>query len=379
MKYSKLKRILPCAAVLTFTLLTACTSRSDAPEISAVLPETTPVTFTETAPKETAVTAAAPSEPQIYGQTADVPDNIKITDGYILTYYFTDGETVDLSSIKPNGADSQDIRRIHFAPETPGNTLGGIKAFSDDQDTGNIGEIIIENYNIPDYGFLKSFGALNSVSFYSCDVKNAFVIGEIKTLSSLSLTDSTIDDISFLGSLPALRDIYFENTPVPEIPALYPVYDPSDMEDSFSFSFINCGNVDLGFIRRISDPGAGIYQLDLTGSTIEDLSPLSSIYISRLILSGTDSSFDTMQGLEAGTVWLDGCGLSDISFLSGSRIDTLFLEENNISDWSPLLDVEGLRWCWTFDNPVIMPDNIEEFEEKEITLADTDDRNYPYV
>ena len=86
----------------------------------------------------------------------------------------------------------------------------------------------------------------------------------------------------------------------------------------------------------------------------------------------------TINQLKLGTLWLDNCNLSDISFLSHNNVGTLSLSNNNIYDWSPLLDIEGLFWCWTFDNPIIIPENIKEFEEKEIFLADSKDYAYPY-
>ncbi|MDE6596347.1 MAG: hypothetical protein K2K44_10110, partial [Oscillospiraceae bacterium] len=91
------------------------------------------------------------------------------------------------------------------------------------------------------------------------------------------------------------------------------------------------------------------------------------------------SNYSTLNGLNVRAMFLDENEIDNIEFLIGNEVHTLLLNDNNIYDWSPLLSVDGLRWCWTFNNPIIMPDYKEAFEEKEIVLADSTDYAYPYV
>lgn len=122
----------------------------------------------------------------------------------------------------------------------------------------------------------------------------------------------------------------------------------------------------------LEDYNGLIYKIDLSKSIVKDFSPLASVYINELDLSNTyGSDFNTMKELNVGTIWLEGNKIDDIGFLEDNTVHTLFLNDNNIIDWTPLLNVEGLAWCWTFDNPIIMPDNKEQFVNKGIQIADS--------
>lgn len=122
-----------------------------------------------------------------------------------------------------------------------------------------------------------------------------------------------------------------------------------------------------------------IYLIDLSGNKIDDFKPLSDIKIQKLFLENSSgSNYETIKGLNAGSIWLDGNDIENIEFLVGNSISTLFLNDNNISDWSPLLKIENLRWVYTFNNPIEIPDDKALYDEKEITLADSPQYAYPY-
>ena len=186
-----------------------------------------------------------------------------------------------------------------------------------------------------------------------------------------------IDNIDFLSSMSKLETICFENTPIEYIPNL--VLDEKDDFHSISLYFVNCGEIDICGLSGLADYKGLIYKIDLSESIVKDFSPLSLIYVDKFDLSNTyGSNYSTMKGLKAGTVWLEGNKIYDIGFLEGNTVNTLFLNDNNIADWSPLLNVEELVWCWTFNNPIIMPDNKEQFANKGIQIADSNQYAYPY-
>lgn len=312
------------------------------------------------------------------GQTEQIIDNNENiffdNESETLYYRFKDGEEVNLNNIK----NINQIKYINILPLNKGNQLKDIIGFDNDRCTDNIEGVCIENSIIDDFSFIKTFDNLLYADFIECNLKNTLVIGDVTSIISVSINNSELDDFLFISCLPCLNSVRIERTNIKNVPNLK-LKTQEDLH-SISLSFTECGQLDISGISSLENYDGLIYRIDLSGSTIKDLSPLAALsYVDQLDLSNTSGSgYDTINKLNLGTLWLDNCNLSDIGFLSNNKVGTLSLSNNNIYDWSPLLDVDGLRWCWTFDNPVIMPDNTEEFEEKEIFLADSNKWAYPY-
>ncbi len=295
-------------------------------------------------------------------------------DNETLYYRFKDGETVNLNDIE----NTNQIKYINILPLDKKNKLKDIIGFEKERNTDNIKGLNIENTIIDDFAFIKTFDNLLYVDFTDCNLKNTLIIGDVTSITNVSIKNSELDDFSFLSCLPYLNHVHIERTIVESVPNLK--LETQEDFHSISLSFIECGQIDISGISSLENYDGLIYRIDLSGSKIKDFSPLATLsYISQLNLCNTSgSTYDTINQLKLGTLWLDNCNLSDISFLSHNNVGTLSLSNNNIYDWSPLLDIEGLFWCWTFDNPIIIPENIKEFEEKEIFLADSKDYAYPY-
>lgn len=251
------------------------------------------------------------------------------------------------------------------------------------EDNSESSMIYYENETV-DFSTIEIPDDILYIKFESCSLKNSSDIGKFKSLRRFSAYNCEIDDISFLSDLPNLRLIDFENTPVEKIPNLKILADPDATyvyDNSCNVYFKNCGTIDISGLSELDNFGVEVYRIDLSGSIIEDFSPLADMnIIVELKLSNTcGSNYSTLNGLNVCAMFLDENEIENIDFLIGNKIHTLLLNDNNISDWSPLLNVDGLRWCWTFNNPIIMPDNKEDFGEKEIVLADSTDYAYPYV
>lgn len=313
----------------------------------------------------------------VVSETSQVPetiaavntDNVNIIvdrENENLYYFFKDGETIDLSAI-----DNLDgIKSIKIMPLESDYIFDKIIDIEKGKNTDEINEIFISGGILNDVSFLKSFENLERISFNSCSIKNASAVGEMASVISFSATDCKIDNIDFLNNMGKLETIYFESTPVGCVPDL--ALDEKEDFYSISLYFINCGEIDISGLVGLEDYNGLIYKIDLSKSIVKDFSPLASVYINELDLSNTyGSDFNTMKELNVGTIWLEGNKIDDIGFLEDNTVHTLFLNDNNIIDWTPLLNVEGLAWCWTFDNPIIMPDNKEQFVNKGIQIADS--------
>lgn len=315
-----------------------------------------------------------------------------------LYYFFKDGETVNLSSV----GDIDGITSVNISPLEDNYNFDKIIGFDESQNTNNVTTLSVSGGVLNDFSFLDSFGSVTDLSFSSCNinavsseysltdvkrlslknccVNETSVINKMYNLAGVTVEDCEIDNIDFLSNMHDLTYIYFANTPIKNIPYLTLRDTDDGINDHRHIYFQNCGEIDISGLSGLKNSKWIIFKIVLGDNVIHDFSPLAELpYIYELDLSGTaGSDFSTLKGVSSHTIWLDDCNLSDIGFLSHNKVGTLSLSNNNIYDWSTLLDVDGLRWCWTFDNPVIMPDNKEEFEEKEIFLADSNKWAYPY-
>ncbi len=249
-----------------------------------------------------------------------------------IEYTFSDGETVDLSSLPvPDHRELKEYLEItlKLIPESSGSRLKGIVCTGDPEFLENVKTLYITNGNISDMSFMENLDYLSMAYFIRC-----------------RLNDVSAPKLSLW-----LDRITFEE----------------------------CGEVDVSFIPEIAEKKYPI-EIFLDGNIIRDLSPLAPLNIQKLGLSDTEGSdYSTIKGFVARYIMLDGNNITDLSFLKENRIGTLELGNNNISDWSALLDIDGLVFVWTHDNPVTIPENREEYDKKGITIADTTDYAYPYA
>lgn len=348
----------------------------------------------ESAPQEMDISEPIVTESAVTGETAETETPAYIQEEenspyiivdeesktlYSLYYFYKNRETVDLSVI----GDIEGIEGIKIAPLEDWYELGGIIGFENMENIDNITRLHISGGTFEELSFLNFFTNLSDIEFVSCKLKDSSALAKMNNISRFAVNNCEIDNADFLRNMPKLRRVRFENTDVEKIPELTIINDPDEniyvYDGNLYFEFINCGTIDISGLSSLRDYNSLIYRLDFGGSVIKDFSPLEGIEVYELFLNNTaGSDYSTMKGLSASRIWLDNCDLSDIGFLSYNKVGTLSLTDNNISDWSPLLEVEGLVWCWTFDNPVITPDNTDEYSDREIVLADSNKWAYPY-
>lgn len=286
-----------------------------------------------------------------------------------LYYFFKDNEIVDLSTVEIPAY----ITELYICPLKKDYHFRELKGLNSEQADNGVLRMYITGGEIKDVSFLNNANNLIGVVFISCTIENDFSLSDYENIQYVNLTSCKIDNLSFLDEMPQLEILRLDDMPINDISPIFKI-------KNLDYLYLtNCQTINVPNETNLLNTWDSLLEVDFSNSIISDFSFLTGIPIHELKLSGTyGSNYDTMKGLDIGVLWLNGNNLTDISFLVQNKIGTLLLEENNISDWSPLLEVESLVWCWTFDNPVIMPDNKEEFEKKGITLADSNQWAYPY-
>lgn len=281
-------------------------------------------------------------------------------------YFFKDKETVDLSKINDS---LEEIDTIYIVPlnyNTKGNEQYRFKeiiGFDETQNTNGVRWLNITGGNLNNLSFLNNMKNLDSVSLSFCDIKNTSAISENHSVVGLHITDCDIDNILFLENMPQLEYLTLDKTLVTD---LSPISSLINIQD---ISLAECGITDLSAFESYKEFNQSL-TIDLSGNVIDDFAPLGNINVYQLFLQNTKgSNYDTLKNLTAYTVYLEENNLTNIDFLCGNNINILFLEDNHISDWSPLLNVDGLEWVYAFDNMEISDNVFDEYKENGIVLA----------
>jgi Leucine-rich repeat (LRR) protein len=96
----------------------------------------------------------------------------------------------------------------------------------------------------------------------------------------------------------------------------------------------------LSFTKRICVQKGRITALNFSGKKITDLAPFSQL-------------------TALGDLYLNNCGLSDISALRSEKLDRLELADNAISDLKTLSGCSNLRWIVLKNNQLLSTAGIE--------------------
>lgn len=195
----------------------------------------------------------------------------------------------------------------------------------------------------------------------------------------LDLSENKITDISNLN----LKEIYYLNLSDNNIKSL-------DGIDFGRMSSLNVSNNPISSLEGLDFKN--ITSLDLSGTNVSDLSSLNNSNVTSLILNRVktldintipkelnilyleDSNItslpkdlkiettlllDKNPNIDISTlpeeiysVYLNECELEDISNISLKKVDTLELKSNNISDITPLKDIEIASFLSLSDNPI---------------------------
>lgn len=150
---------------------------------------------------------------------------------------------------------------------------------------------------------ITQLSRLECLHFSGADKQNDYsFLGEMHTITELSLRQCEIEDVSFLEQMPQLQDL--------------------EMWD--------CGIEDISFLNGLTQ----LRSVNLNGNSVTELSPLAGL--------------DKLE-----CVRLSENGVKDISALANlARLNSVELSDNQIEDLSPLAGKEDLMYVSISGNPV---------------------------
>ena len=209
---------------------------------------------------------------------------------------------------------------------------------------------------------------LTSLSLRDKGIRDISALAELKDLDYLDLSGNDIEDASALSALTGLEYLDLSGNPVTDIRFV------SGMDALRDLSLTGCSVADLGplaglggleTLRLAGNPADDLSVLEvLTGLTVLDVSdtgftdcavvsglPLTEFYADNDRLQDVDAlaGFSSLKRLS-----LSGTGLSELGFLSGmAGLSWLELEGNDIEDITPLADLESLTQCSMAGNRIV--------------------------
>ena len=199
--------------------------------------------------------------------------------------------------------------------------INELEALRRAQQEAELVEIAGEKYQDADLDNVVRLRALSSLSIADNSITDISPLTALGGLTTLNLSGNRISDVSPLAGLFGLRTLYLDSNPITDFTPLY-----------------GLDNLILLSVKGISMTPEQLAELtqELPGCTIySEGEPGSAMDIS---IGGVTFSSDITE------LDLSGKGLNDISALSACKnLVKLNISDNNISDLSPLMDQKSLR------------------------------------
>lgn len=187
----------------------------------------------------------------------------------------------------------------------------------------------------------KSYSTdLESLTIEGAGLKNSDVadLKYMTNLDTLILNDNNISDISFVKYMPKLKYLYFHNNNVSDISAV------KKLTGLVGFGANNNPISDISVLSGMKKlDSLWLCDTKITSlNAIRGCTRLTSLGVNNCAVSGSVSVLKKMDQLQR--VCLAGCGISDISFLSGKPdLSYIYLGDNRISNVSPLWECESIN------------------------------------
>lgn len=170
---------------------------------------------------------------------------------------------------------------------------------------------------------IDDFLSVTSLSIYDADIEDITPLKALINLTDLYVAKTGVADISPLSELKNLTILYLINNKIVDVSPL------SDLENLTILFLINNEIVDISPLSALEN----LSQLNLDGNSISDLSPLSGL---------TNLYWLSLERNE----------IVDVSPLAGLNVTDLRLCSNKLSDITPLGELKKIqRLCFSF-NPV---------------------------
>ena len=271
-------------------------------------------------------------------------------------------------------------------------------------------EIIIKKWNdsaITDFTPIAQLSRLEelSVTYAKDEQIDLSFLGQMRTITELSLISCTLADSSFLEQMPQLQCLSLYETPVDDLAVLEKL--PELVELSLSgnenakhietvgtltkmqdLDLQYCGIEDISFLSGLTE----LRGVNLNGNLITDITPLAGLdKLERLEVSENRISDISVIGNMTNLydLAIDGNEIQDISALTGlSHLSQVSLSNNRIEDLSPLAGKEELMYAAVSGNPITNMEPLFEVplltyrnkgvsEEEKAFVADWLAEHYP--
>ena len=208
-----------------------------------------------------------------------------------------------------------------------------------------LNDLTLTSNRISDLSPLSGLSNLQTLVLEQNGISNTTPLSGLHALRELLLTGNNISDLSPLQGLTNLETLGLGENRVMDLSPLSVLMRLEDLQLE---------------VNRVTDlsPLAGLSALRrlwLDSNDVSDLSPLAHLELDDLSIGHTDVSLDDFIALPGGfdhfhSLGLDGLGISDVRPLAElSRLQRLSLNENRISDISPL----AVREIWSEDRSVL--------------------------
>ena len=262
--------------------------------------------------------------------------NQNIVDGLekvkLSTLEIKNHSALDLSTLK-------ECKKIKLYSEDPitNETIANITHMAGLQELDLSGDIQVDDYSV-----LNGLQTLDTLSINQNEENplNLGTMPQLTNIKSLSLYGDKADcvsDISDLGKMYWLEELYIIWQTVPDISAL------SNMSALKILKIPGANVSDISVLSNMSN----LEVLDISGTKVSDISVLSNIQtLEQLNLAGTEIADLSVlpQLINLKTLSLASMDLSDASVLSGLKnLESLNLQNSSISDYSFLADMTNLK------------------------------------
>ena len=209
-----------------------------------------------------------------------------------------------------------------------------------------LNDLLLTSNRVSDLSPLSGLSNLRTLVLEQNSVSNTTPLSGLHTLRELLLTGNRISDLSPLQGLTDLETLGLGENRVTDLSPLSGLIRLQDLR-------LEVNRVtDLSPLANLS----ALRRLWLDWNAVSDLSPLANLELDDLSIGHTDVSLDDVIALPGGldrfhSLGLDGLGISDVRPLAeSSRLQRLSLNENRISDVSPLT----VREIWSEDRSLLL-------------------------
>lgn len=210
-----------------------------------------------------------------------------------------------------------------------------VKSLEPFKNNTELKSLMVSNVSDGDLSYIKGLKDLGELRVRSKEIKNINTLADLNQIYSLDIsTDKGITNLDFTKNMEALMslDVYGytksnNNIGLTDISAI------KDKVQLHSLTLSCEGIKDMSAINNLTN----ISDLNLYGANINNLSFLSNFKLSSLTLTLSNSGKDSFDG--------DISALASQTFLSSLTFGNI----DNIKDFSPLYNVNELKYIYTYD------------------------------